>query len=1042
MDSPSSPNPGELFIVDNADSDWTGLRYLEEWTDIATRFDIASGYFEIGALLALEGKWQKLEQIRILMGDEASARTRAALLEGLKQKVTSALDRSIEDEKTRNDFLTGVPAIIDAIKTGKIQCRVYAKRKFHAKAYITHSKLKVVGPAALVGSSNFTVPGLTQNIELNVQLRAAGEVRQLQEWFESHWVDGEDVAPDVLATIQRHTAAFTPFQVYTKALQELFEDKDQVPAPWEQTDSRMYPILDQYQREGYHALLKIGHQNRGAFLCDGVGLGKTFIGLALIERLILKDRKRVVLFVPKSGRVPVWERELRNRLPELYGDFSNLAVYNHTDLSRESDGQGGSMQEKMAKLTAMADVVIIDEAHHFRNRSNDPESRYQRMFQLIGHNKTVFFLTATPINNHLTDFQYLVELFTQRDHGAFAGLGIHNLPGHFQSLERALQRVIRGVEHGELFTDPKDAGLTLFDDKLFRELVVQRSRAYVRESQRIHGGRDVIFPDKQQPQVAAYSIKKTYGHLLSRLEKAFAKSLPLFSLAIYYPLAHWKGDPSGRDPWAEGRQKQVVLLIRLLFLKRFESSVRAFEHSCQNLLLKLLAFLEKNVDEESKVEATRLQKWKVRNEEILDHLTTRRAEINEEDESEESELGDIFADQFKALSRDDYDVDQIFDETYADLDQVVDFLRELKNFEPSHDNKLASLIKLLRSKGYKGRKVIVFTEFMATARYLRRELQAAGFTNLYELDSGSARPRADVIQEFAPYYNQSSSAQLAKEGRKEIDLLVATDVLAEGLNLQDATRLVNYDLHWNPVRLMQRIGRIDRRLNPEIEKKLIADHPDEASLRGQIAYHNFLPPGELDDLLRLFRRVSHKVLRISKVFGIEGRKLLTPEDDFDALRDFLHEYEGAESDFEKLHLEYQRVLKDNPELEAFLRTLPLRVFSGRAHPDGAPAQGIFLCYRLPAEDKTRPAEQAWDGSASRTQWYFYDFGAKRIFEEFPSIAERIRSTATTERRLALDPGLLRETRLKVEQHIKKTYLRQVNAPLGADPVLKCWMELN
>lgn len=143
LPSTSASSAGELFIVDNADSDWTGLRYLREWTEIATGFDIAAGYFEIGALLELEGHWQKLDRIRILMGDEASYRTRAALLEGLKQKITSALERSMEDEKARNDFLAGVPAIIEAIRTGKIQCRVYARRKFHAKAYITHSRLAV-----------------------------------------------------------------------------------------------------------------------------------------------------------------------------------------------------------------------------------------------------------------------------------------------------------------------------------------------------------------------------------------------------------------------------------------------------------------------------------------------------------------------------------------------------------------------------------------------------------------------------------------------------------------------------------------------------------------------------------------------------------------------------------------------------------------------------------------------------------------------------------------------------------------------------------
>src|SRR5207247_802215 len=142
----------------------------------------------------------------------------------------------------------------------------------------------------------------------------------------------------------------------------------------------------------------------------------------------------------------------------------------------------------------------------------------------------------------------------------------------------------------------------------------------------------------------------------------------------------------------------------------------------------------------------------------------------------------------------------------------------------------------------------------------------------------------------------------------------------------------NYDIHWNPVRLMQRIGRVDRRMNPVVEARIVAEHPDQKALRGKIAYWNFLPPDELDELLRLYQRVRRKTLRNSKVFGIEGKQLLTPQDDFDALRDFIHTYEGEASPIEKLHLEFQKLLKNNPGLEPFLETVPLRLYSGKQHP--------------------------------------------------------------------------------------------------------------
>src|SRR3990170_4911411 len=193
----------DLFIVDNSVSGWTGLRYLEEWTGIAKAFDIATGYFEIGALLALDGKWQPLDKIRILMGAETTHRTRKALFEAVKARATEQLDSGIEADKDSNPFLRGVPAILDALRSKRIECRVYDLDKFHAKAYITHAKLEVVGSQALVGSSNFTRPGLTTNIELNVQVQSAREVAQLQEWFETHWNDATEVTDAVIETMPR-----------------------------------------------------------------------------------------------------------------------------------------------------------------------------------------------------------------------------------------------------------------------------------------------------------------------------------------------------------------------------------------------------------------------------------------------------------------------------------------------------------------------------------------------------------------------------------------------------------------------------------------------------------------------------------------------------------------------------------------------------------------------------------------------------------------------------------------------------------------------
>ena len=1037
-----------LFIVDNSVSGWSGLRYLQEWCSIAKAFDIATGYFEIGALLALDGKWQGLDRVRILMGAETTHRTRKAILEAVRVQALDRLDKSIEENKEPNPFLHGVPAIVNALRCGQIECRVYDKEKFHAKAHITHARLEIVGAQALVGSSNFTRPGLTNNIELNVQIQSAREVAQLQEWFETHWDEASGVTEAVIKAISRHTYLYSPFDVYAKALQQFFRGHELSATEWDETRSRMYPNLDRYQKEAYWALMKIARQHRGAFLCDGVGLGKTFVGLMLIERLILHDGKRVVLFAPKAAKEGVWEPHLQRWLPHIGGvgggaDFSNLAVFSHTDLGRRGD-----FPERFERIAELADIVVIDEAHHFRNpgRRHNPDkgiepSRYYRLFDLLNNAdrpKTVFMLTATPINNRLSDFRHMTELFTRCDEAYFAHtLGVNNLRAHFNQMKKTLcsrvgQAEVDATEH---MTEAQDI---LFTDTFFRQLVVQRSRAYARESQVREHGEATAFPERRDPQVAAYSIRKTYGRMLHLIEKAFAKQ-SLFTLPMYYPLHWYMGPDKDIDPFEENRQRQVVGLIRTNFLKRFESSVAAFELSCDRLLQKLFAFLEAH--SESDAEKKRLHRWKVQNADVLGYTAQRQLEFwgeKGEEPDDEDVVPQEMLDAVERLDRSEYDVKEMMSKTFLDLDQIAQFLDEARKFQPKHDDKLRKLIRLLKSKALAGQKVLIFTEFADTARYLKLHLNAAGIEGVEQVDSATKKNRADVIQRFAPYYNGLSSPELAKQGREEIRVLISTDVLSEGLNLQDASLMMNYDIHWNPVRLMQRIGRVDRRMSPVIEKQLVANHPELAASRGKVQFWNFLPPEELNDILSLYTKVTQKTLLISKTLGIEGRKLLTPEDNYAALKEFHHAYEGTRTAVEDMHLEYQALLQADPELEARLARFPGAIFSGRKRL-GRGVRGVFFCYALPALDKEK---NEFTEEAGTTRWYLYDLDRETILEEPGAIIASVRSKPKTRRRCTTKEKLLLDIRKQIERHIKNSYLKRVDAPVGVKPWMRCWMELN
>ena len=1078
MAESKKPSGSDLFIVDNSDDDWKVLNYLHDWCGLSKGIDIATGYFEIGSLLALDGEWQKVDKIRILMGDEVSMRTKQAFENGV-QAVQGRLDQSIEAEKEKNDFLTGVPAVVDAIASGQIACRVYRKRKFHAKAHITHGRQEVIGSFALVGSSNLTFPGLTENVELNVQL-AGRQVNALQEWYERHWDDAEDVTAEILRTIERHVHEHTPFEVYARALQWLVRGHELTADEWERLPPeeggpRMLPVLDQYQVDGYRALMKIAQQHRGAFLCDGVGLGKTFIGLMLIERLAVKESKRVVLLAPKGAVESVWKPAIRRYLPHVGGlaggDFSNLVIFSHTDL-----GRGNDFPDRFERIKQLAHTVIIDEAHHFRNpgrKGGEDEapdimrdlsgrivgtgekgpSRYRILADIIAngpHPKSLFLLTATPINNKLADFRHMVELFSEDRDEYFANIGIHSLRGHFTKMERELKKLTeRNGEQEEgpdLDTNMIEAEQVLVDDSLFREVVIQRSRKYAVESQRAAGAATASFPERKPPQVGEYSVKKTYGDLLDMVARAFHKEKPLFSLAIYYPLAYYRGDDETIDPFVANRQKQVVGLIRTGFLKRFESSAWAFERSCERLMLKLLTWATKH--SVGAARESRLDRWRRQNSDIIDYVEQHQLELfgDPEEEPEEDVISEEMLEAVDELPADSYDIDAMLGETFLDLDEITRFLGETKKLSHARDDKLKALVKLMKSEPVlKTGKVLIFTEFADTAQYLHKQLEAAGIKGVAHIDGQSKGNRLDTIRRFAPYYNDASSGDLANLfGATEIRVLISTDVLSEGLNLQDCTRLINYDIHWNPVRLMQRIGRVDRRMNPAVEARLVADHPEQGELRGKIVYWNFLPPEELEQLLDLYDKVTGKTIRISKTLGIEHGKLLKPDDNYEVLREFTREYEGELNTVESLDLEFRELLKANPDLEKRLSGLPLRVFSGKESPSPN-ARAVFFCYVIPRPDMTADpvdGSQPWTEGVGETVWLLYDLRTEQIAVEPGEIAALIRSDPETPRRCEIAQETLADIRRKIDRHIKNDRLKALQAPLGVKPSLKAWMELN
>ena len=1011
-------------LIDNIEGN-TLQKVLESLLVKSIRLDIATGTFEIGAFLSLGETWRHLDGIRLLMGDETTKRTKDHLIRALQE----ATDANIESEKEQDDTLHGLAAVREAIREGQITVRVYDKAKFHAKLNLMRAQKSSPVDFATVGSSNFTRPGLIQNIELNSFITDETHIEKLSDWYDARWKEASEVKEELLRTIERHLREYPPFTVYAKALHTYFRGREKPADEWEEKESVIYQTLSQYQKDGYHAALQIADTWNGALICDGVGSGKTYIGLMLLERY-LRENKRVLLITPKSVAESVWNSQVSRQLRSKYGRLlrEHYDIKLHTDLGR----RGGISDDDLAYFREHKDVIIIDEAHHFRN----PSSNRGRLLMELAQNKKLYLLTATPINNSLDDIYHLINYFGQNRRTHFAKIGVHDFRRHFRSIERRLEdettEIAEQVEEDDF----------LRQDPLLKQVLIQRSRKYIKDAE-MASGTHILFPQRVVEPTVEYSLRRVYRTLYAELQRAFDRHNPFLNLAIYNTVKYHKS-PEER---IQQRQKQIVGLIRTLVLKRLESSWRAFEATVENLLLKMAEWLKKHAPERFGMwEGTNRRWWRVVQEHILDRLQEDGILSQSTPENLQKSVDSNFAEEEDDLASveteddfilDDHDVDLLFDDVVDDMNFLTGLLSriyrlfyadELAN-EPDtqQDDKLQQLLKLL--KEHPNKKLLIFTEFCDTARYLYTQLQQAGFRNIEQIDSRRKVNREEIIERFSPCYNSRSPESVVP-----VQTLITTDVLAEGLNLQDASIIVNYDLHWNPVRLMQRIGRLDRRLDPTIEGQLNRTNPT-------VHVWNFLPPAELDDILKLRKRVDGKILRISRTLGIEG-KFVSPDDDDETLRLFNERYDGTESIEELMNLERQRISESNPELWRQLPDLPMRLFSGKGVDDEPPLffnrdgetiplnrvgdAGVFCCYEMPNGE---------------TKWYFYNADEDEVIGSVEEIWPEIRCDEETMRWTENGPGGLVDTRKKIERHISK-YLMRIQAPMGAKPKLIAWMEIS
>jgi hypothetical protein len=367
------------------------------------------------------------------------------------------------------------------------------------------------------------------------------------------------------------------------------------------------------------------------------------------------------------------------------------------------------------------------------------------------------------------------------------------------------------------------------------------------------------------------------------------------------------------------------------------------------------------------------------------------------------------------------------------------------------DNKYAALRRLLTERDapqdegfgpeFVDQKVLVFTEFADTARYLHKRLVADGIKDVDRLDGSRNNDRLKMIQRFSPYYNNQNATERKK--LKQLRVLVTTDVLAEGVNLQDGTVIVNYDLHWNPVRLIQRIGRVDRRRNSEIERQILEETPSLIESRDTIFIRNFLPPKAVEKLLRLQSRVGTKAWRISATLGIPTGKLLDDQDDFDDVKvfdNFKKQLYGDLSPIETLRLKWLRMCSETPDLAERVGNIPSGIGGMQLGTDDA----VFACFQFPepvAVEENGEIVVRWRRTGKSPKWVIEKAGEiSEDLLEIDALIDPDNQESTLEQRH--DRQLIK-TINKIRRDLWNDLRRENDIPLQSDsPTTQTWISVN
>jgi SNF2 family DNA or RNA helicase len=868
--------------------------FLKEKIQDGSALSIVSAYFTIYAYDALKDSLDRIQHLDFLFGEPS---------------FVNRLDPS-KTEKKAFIMDAGGLELANKLQQKRVakECAEWIKTKVDIKTIkqsnLLHGKMYHIATAgvqdAILGSSNFTVRGLglaaeNNNIELNLIVDGNRDRQDLKQWFDELWRnDGlvKDVKQEVLQYLKQLYENHPPEFIYYKTLFHIFErfleDSGKTDADLGRTslfETETWKALFEFQKDGVKGAINKILRYNGCIIADSVGLGKTFEALAVIKYFELKN-ERVLVLCPKKLRENWTVYAANSSLNPFLQDRYRYDVLSHTDLSRER-GLSGLIDLETLNW-GNYDLVVIDESHNFRNNAPGKrdetgeivrKSRYQRLMDEIiksGVRTKVLLISATPVNNDLKDLRNQIYFVTEgsENDGAFAeSLGIESVKDTLTAAQKVFSAWARRQGAARKTSDLLEKLSAAFF-KLLDELTIARSRKHIQKYYKDTIAQLGGFPVRDKPlslypEIDIQGLFLSYDKLNSEIDQY---KLSLFNPSKYVQDKYREEyTTSTHDPFSQAdRETFLIGMMKVNFLKRLESSVRSFEITMGRTIAKIEALEQKIHDY--------LQSSQKHASDNLE-LDLDLDDTGEDEDAEEATLvGGKFKYKLDHLEL-DYGKNWLHD-LKKDKDQLTGLLQAAQKITVERDAKLAVLKQLITAKvqhptkdklGNPNKKILVFTAFADTATYLYDTLVEWAKTDLginVALVCGGGDLRTtfghntfnEVLTNFSPRSKKRSKIPTMPQSG-EIDLLIATDCISEGQNLQDCDYLVNYDIHWNPVRIIQRFGRIDR----------------IGSVNKSVQLVNFWPTDDLNKYINLKNRVEARMALVDMAATFEDNLLQNDE---------------------------------------------------------------------------------------------------------------------------------------------------------------------